>query len=185
MDNQIIDKLRANFNKVIEVVAGDMATIRTGRAKPDLVSNIEVMAYGSRMKMFEVASINAPDGTMITIQPWDKSLVKEIEKAIGDSDLKLPTAVSGDLIRIVIPPLTEERRRDFVKLLHQKMESAKVMVRQARQEIKDEIDGMEGKAGVSEDDIKRLLEQLQKITDEQMVKVEEMARKKESEIMSI
>jgi len=185
MLTDINQKTRGNFEKVLEVVAGDMATIRTGRAKPDLVSNIDVLAYGSRMKLFEVANINAPDVNLITVQPWDKSLIKDIEKALAESELKLPVAVSGELIRIVIPQLTEERRKDFVKLLHQKMESAKIMLRQARQDIKDEIDRSEGEPGVSEDDIKRQLEQLQKTTDGYTVKIEEMARKKEAEIMSI
>lgn len=185
MQNDVEAKSRQNFERVLEVVAGDMATIRTGRAKPDLVSNIEVLAYGSRMKLFEVANINAPDINLITVQPWDKSLIKDIEKALAESELKLPVAVSGEMIRIVIPQLTEERRKDFVKLLHQKMESAKIMLRQARQEIKDDIDRSEGQPGVSEDDIKHQLEQLQKMTDEYMVKIEEMARKKEAEIMMI
>lgn len=185
MFSDLIQVSSEKFEKVIEVVAGDMATIRTGRAKPDLVSNIEVLAYGSRMKLFEVANINAPDINLITVQPWDKSLIKDIEKALAESELKLPVAVSGEMIRIVIPQLTEERRKDFVKLLHQKMESAKIMLRQARQEIKDEVDRSEGQPGVSEDDIKRQLEQLQKMTDEYMVKIEEMARKKEAEIMMI
>lgn len=176
---------KQKFEKVLSVVADDLATVRTGRAKPDLVANIEVLAYGAKMKLFEVANINAPDTNMILITPWDKGLLRDIEKAISISELRLPTAVSGDSIRIVIPPLTEERRKDFVKLLHQKMESGKVMLRQARQEVKEKIDGLEDEGGISEDDIKRMLEQLQKLTDDYMVKLEELGRLKEKEIMAI
>lgn len=184
-EHELIRKLHANLDKVMEVVAGDMATIRTGKAKPDLVSGIEVMAYGQRMKLFELASVTAPDANLIVISPWDKGVIREIEKAIMASEMQLTPSVSGDIIRINIPALTTERRTDFVKLLHQKVESGKVMARQARLEIKVEIDHLKGKPGVSEDDIDRLLEQLQKVLDEYMGKIEEMGRKKEEEIMAI
>lgn len=183
-ENDLIRKLRANLDKVIEVVGGDMATIRTGRAKPDLVSGIEILAYGQRMKLFELASVTAPDPSTIMIAPWDKSVLKDIEKGILLSELSLTPNVSSDIIRINIPPLTQERRTDFVKLLHQKVESGRVMARQVRQEIKEEIDRLKDAAGVSEDDIDRLLEQLQKVLDEYMLKIEMMGKKKEEEIMS-
>ena len=180
----LIAKLHTNLDKVLEVVAGDMATIRTGRAKPDLVSGIEVLAYGQRMKLFELASVSAPDPSTIVIAPWDKSVLKDVEKAILLSELALTPNVSSDIIRINIPPLTAERRNDFVKLLHQKVESGRVMARQVRLEIKAEIDRLKDSAGVSEDDIDRLLEQLQKVLDEYMGKIEAMGKKKEEEITS-
>mgnify|MGYP001561347357 len=178
-------KSKNRFEKVMEVVVGDLATIRTGRAKPDLISNLEIFAYGQKMKLFEVANITAPDSSLITVSPWDKSVVRDIEKAISESPLQLSANVSGDIIRVPIPALTEERRRDFVKLLHQKMESGRILVRQARQDSKEEIDAMEDEAGVSEDDTKRGLADLQKMTDEYMGKVEELGRTKEKEIMSV
>lgn len=180
---ELIKKLRVNLEKVLEVFGGDLATIRTGRAKPDLVSGIEVMAYGQRMKLFELASVTAPDTSLIVISPWDKGVLKDIEKAILTSDLQLMPNVSGEIIRINIPPLTAERRGDFVKLLHQKIESGRVMARQARQEIKEEIDGLKGEPGVSEDDVDNMLEQLQKTLDEYMAKIEEAGKKKEEEIL--
>lgn len=182
--HELIRKLRANLDKVLEVVAGDMATIRTGRAKPDLVSGIEVLAYGQRMKIFELASVTAPDPSTIMISPWDKGVLKDIEKAIMISELQLNPNVSSDIIRINIPALTTERRNDFVKLLHQKIESGRVMARQVRQEIKEEIDRLKKDGGVSEDEIDRLLEQLQKILDEYMGKIDSMGKKKEEEILS-
>lgn len=183
--HELIRKLRANLDKVLEVVGGDMATIRTGRAKPDLVSGIEVLAYGQRMKLFELASVTAPDPSTIMISPWDKGVMKDIEKAIMISELQLNPNVSGDIIRINIPALTTERRNDFVKLLHQKIESGRVMARQVRQEIKEEIDRLKKDGGVSEDEIDRLLEQLQKTLDEYMAKIEAMGKKKEEEILAI
>lgn len=182
--HELIRKLRANLDKVLEVVGGDMATIRTGRAKPDLVSGIEVLAYGQRMKLFELASVTAPDPSTIVIAPWDKGVMKDIEKAIMISELQLTPSVSSDIIRINIPSLTTERRNDFVKLLHQKIESGRVMARQVRQEIKEEIDRLKKDGGVSEDEIDRLLEQLQKTLDEYMGKIEAMGKKKEEEILS-
>ena len=186
MDQQnVISSARGKFEKVIEIVTGDLATIRTGRAKPDLVSNLDVIAYGQKMKLYELANITAPDTSLITITPWDKGVIKDIEKAINDSHMQLSPNVSGDMIRVPIPALTEERRKDFVKLLHQKMESGRVLVRQVRGEVKEEIDKSENTSGVSEDDTKRMLEDLQKMTDEYMGKVDEMGKKKEEEILSI
>ena len=182
--HELIRKLRTNLDKVLEVVGGDMATIRTGRAKPDLVSGVEVLAYGQRMKLFELASVTAPDPSTIVIAPWDKSVLKDIEKAIMTSELQLTPNVSSDIIRINIPSLTTERRNDFVKLLHQKIESGRVMARQVRQEIKEEIDRLKKDGCVSEDEIDRLLEQLQKTLDEYMGKIEVMGKKKEEEILS-
>lgn len=181
----MIKRLTVNLDKVIEVVDGDMATIRTGRAKPDLVSGIEVLAYGQRMKLFELASVSAPDASTILISPWDKGVLKDIEKAIILSELQLTPNVTGEVIRINIPALTTERRNDFVKLLHQKVESGRVMARQVRQEIKDDIDRLKKDGGVSEDDIDRLLEQLQKTLDIYMTKIDLKGKKKEEEILAI
>jgi ribosome recycling factor len=180
------DKIKQQMDKVISVVAGDMATIRAGGAKPSMVEGISVEAYGgSRMKLSEVASITAPDPTQIIINPWDKSLIRAIEKGIMESELGLMPSTSGDFIRIVIPALTEERRRDFVKLVRQKMESGRVMLRSARQELKDDIEKTKGQPGVSEDDVDRELAGLDKITNEYMEKLEKLADDKESEIMKV
>ncbi len=182
--HELIKRLRANLEKVIEVFTGDLATIRTGRAKPDLVSGVEVMAYGQRMKLFEVASVTAPDPATIVIAPWDKSVIRDVEKALLASELQLTPNVSGDVVRINIPPLTQERRADFVKLLHQKIESGRVMARQVRQEIKEAIDALKGQPGVSEDDIDNLREVLQQVCNDYTQKIEELGKKKEEEIMS-
>jgi len=185
MDHELIGLLKQKFAKVIEIVEEDFASVRVGRAKPSLIENLGVMAYGGRMRLMEVATINAPDSNMLTVTPYDKSIMREIEKAIADSEMQLSPAVSGDMIRIVIPSLTQERRLDFVKLLKQKTESGKVMLRQARQDVKEKIDALKERKEVSEDDIFMLLEQLDKITGEMNEKIEEMSRAKEEEIMAV
>ena len=185
IEHELITLLRQKFDKVVEIVDEDFATIRVGRAKPSLIENLGVMAYGGRMRLMEVASISAPDSNMLIVSPYDKSIMRDIEKAIQDSEMQLSPAVSGDIIRIVIPSLTQERRLDFVKLLKQKTESGKVMLRQARQDIKEKIDTLKEKKEVSEDDIFMLLEQLDKITGEYNEKIEEMSRVREEEVMAV
>ena len=185
IEHELIALLRQKFAKVIENVEEDFDTIRVGRAKPSLIENLGVMAYGGRMRLVEVATISAPDPNMLIVSPFDKSLMRDIEKAIAESEMKLSPAVAGDIIRIVIPSLTQERRLDFVKLLKQKTESGKVMLRQARQDVKEKIDALKEKKEVSEDDIYMLLEQLDKITGELNEKVEEMSRAKEEEVMAV
>lgn len=185
IEHELITLLRQKFEKVMELIKEDMATVRVGRAKPDLVENLPVLAYGGKMRLVELATIQAPDTNMILITPYDKSVIRDIEKAISDSEMQLSGAVSGDSIRIVIPPLTQERRMDFVKLLKQKTESGKVMLRQARQDVKEKVDALKEQKTVSEDDIFMLHEQLDKITGEYNEKVEQMSRGKEEEIMAV
>ena len=185
LEHELIQLLRQKFAKVIENVEDDFSTVRVGRAKPDLVSGIMVPAYGTWMKLVEVATITAPDTNMLIVTPFDRSLLGAVEKAIGESEMQLSGAVSGDMIRIVIPSLTQERRLDFVKLLKQKTESGKIMARQARQDVKEKIDALKERKEVSEDDIFMLLADLDKITGEINEKIEAMARAKEEEIMAV
>jgi len=185
IDHELITLLKQKFAKVLEVVDEDFGTVRVGRAKPDMIENIPVLAYGGRMRLVEVATISAPDPNMLIVSPYDKNLMRDIEKAIQESEMQLSPAVSGDIIRIVIPALTQERRLDFVKLLKQKTESGKVMLRQARQDVKEKIDALKEQKTVSEDDIFMLHEQLDKITGEMNEKVDEMSRVKEEEIMAV
>ena len=183
MNEDLIVLLKQKFTKVLENTEEDFSTVRVGRAKPDLIENLSVPAYGGWMKLMELASISAPDSNLLVVSPYDKSIMGAIEKALADSEMKLSPAVSGDIIRIVLPALTQERRLDFVKLLKQKTESAKIMLRQARQDVKDKIDALKESKTVSEDEIHRLLEELDKVTAEFNNLVESMAGKKEKEIM--
>ena len=185
LEHELIQLLRQKFDKVIENVKEDLATIRVGRAKPDMVEGITVPAYGSWMRLVELATIAVPDTNMLTVTPFDRSLMGVIEKAIGDSEMKLSPAVSGEMIRIVVPSLTQERRLDFVKLLKQKTESGKIMMRQVRQDVKEKVDALKEREDVSEDEVYKLLAELDKVTAEYNEKVEQVSRAKEMEIMAV
>ena len=169
----------------MEVVKKDLSTVRTGRAKPSLVEDVKVEAYGTVMSLKELATISAPDTFLILIAPWDRGLVSAISSGIQKSGLNLQPIVDSDTIKISIPSLTQERREELVKQVHQKLESAKVMVRQVRTEIKEEIEAQEGESGISEDSIKMWLESMQKTIDGYMIKIDELGKEKEKELMTL
>jgi ribosome recycling factor len=182
----MFDDLKPKMDQVIKVVEDDLAMVRTGRAKPNLVEQVEIEAYpGTRLPLRELATISAPDTHMLTIQPWDKSILKAIEVGLNKSDLNVNPVNDGQLIRISIPPLTEERRLDLVKLTKQKIEAGREMLRDERNEAKKNIDHKKGEPGVSEDDIKHWLEELQQIHDEYMKKLEDIGAVKEKELMEM
>ena len=185
MSDVILSNLKNRLDATVEVVKKDLNTVRTGRAKPSLVEDVKVEAYGTVMTIKELATINAPDTTLIVIAPWDKGLVAAISSGIQKSGLNIQPIVDGDTIKISIPALTEERRLELVKLVHTKLESAKVMIRGVRTEIKEEIEAQKGEAGVSEDNIKAWLEAMQKTVDTYMAKVDELGKEKEKELMTL
>ena len=185
MSDVILSNLKNRLDATVEVVKKDLSTVRTGRAKPSLVEDVKVEAYGTVMTIKELATINAPDTTLIVIAPWDKGLVAAISSGIQKSGLNIQPIVDGDTIKISIPALTEERRLELVKLVHTKLESAKVMIRGVRTEIKEEIEAQKGEAGVSEDNIKAWLEAMQKTVDTYMAKVDELGKEKEKELMTL
>jgi len=177
--------MKQDSSKLIENYLQDLGSVRTGRAKPSLVENIEVEAYGSRMKIMELAGISAPDSTQIIIKPWDKSVIKAIEKAITISDLHIQPIVDGEQIRLSIPPLTGERRQELIKLVGQKKNSTLETLRDIRTKYKKQIDAQDGQAGISEDDIKRDLVELQKVTEEFTAKIEDLTKTKEKELSEL
>ncbi len=177
--------MKQDSSKLMEVYLQDLSSVRTGRAKPSLVENIEVIAYGSTMKIMELASISAPDSSQIIIKPWDKSVLKDIEKALSISDLHIPPIVDGEQIRLSIPQLTGERRQELIKLVGQKKNATLEMLRDIRTKYKKQIDSQDGQAGISEDDIKRDLVELQKVTEEYTVKIDEMTKTKEKELSEL
>ncbi len=183
----LLAKAKADFDKVMEVLAQDLATVKTGRAKPDLVEQVRVEAYEGQPKMplVELASISAPDTQQLVIKPWDQSILEKVVKAISVSDLNLNPVVDSDMIRISIPPLTEERRSDLVKLVKQKLESGRTLLRQARHQIKEMIDKRKGSANVSEDDVFKAVEELDRLTEEFMGQIEKVGEAKEKELMTI
>lgn len=178
LDSSFITKL----DKVTAHLAGDLNSVKTGRAKPSLVEEVKAEVYGSQMAIKELASISAPDPHQIIVSAWDKSLVEAIAKAINSADLNLNGVVDGDVVRINIPPLTGETRQQLIKLVKQKIESAKVMVRQVRAETKREIEAQKDDGGVSEDEIHNQLSELQKSVDDCEKKMDEMGKVKEEEL---
>ena len=180
-----MSNLKTRIEQTLEVVKKDLSSVRTGRAKPSLVEEVKVEAYGTYLSLREVATITAPDPSLITISPWDKSLVGAVSAGINKAGLNLNAIVDGDVIKIAIPPLTQERREELVKLVHQKIESGKVMIRQIRTEIKEEIEAEKGESGVSEDNIKAWLESMQRQVDGAIVKLEELGKEKEKELMTL
>ena len=185
MSDVILTNLTTRLDQTIEVVKKDLGTVRTGRAKPSLVEDVKVEAYGTIMTIKELATISAPDTTLIVIAPWDKGLVAAISSGIQKSGLNIQPIVDGDTIKISIPSLTQERREELVKLVHQKLESAKVMIRQVRGEIKEEIEAQKGEAGISEDSISSWLAQMQTTVDKYMSKIDELGVEKGKELMTL
>ena len=185
MSDVILANLKNRLEQSIEVVKKDLSSVRTGRAKPTIVEEVKVEAYGTYMSLRELATISAPDPSLITISPWDKSLVGAVAAAINKAGLNLNAVTDSDVIKIAIPPLTQERREELVKLVHQKIESGKVMIRQIRTEIKEEIEAQKGESGISEDSIKGWLDSMQKTVDGAIAKVEEVGRDKEKELMTL
>lgn len=181
---EILNQKKPEFDKILDFYRSDIATIRTGRANPAMVEDIEVNYYDQKYRVKELASINTPEPRTVVIQPWDKGAVEAISGAIRKSDLGLNPVVDGQIIRLNIPPLTEERRKEFVKLLKQKTEDAKIKIRRVREEIWDKVQKMEKAGEIREDDKFKAKEELQKLIDDYGKKTEEMEKKKESELMS-
>ncbi len=187
MDGQITQQTKQRMEKAFIVLKEDFGTIKTGKANPQLVENIVISAYGgsARLKIMELATIHVSDHQTLLLTPFDSSVLRDIEKGISDSQMGLGIAVDGINIRVSIPPLTQERREEFVKLIHKKAENGKIMIRQARQESKDEIEKLKKDGHISEDDVARLEKEVQKITDEYIEKIDETCKMKEQELMTV
>lgn len=182
-----LDDVKARMQKAVDAFSADIASMRTGRATSALVEDIEVGVYGgsTRMKILEVGTINVSDPQTITIQPWDGSIIGDIRKGIQEANVGLNPVIDGALIRISVPPLTQERRQEFVKLLHQRMEEAKVSLRQIRHDKIGEIKKASEEKEITEDDMERLEKQLQEETDKYGDMVDEVGNKKEEELMTV
>ena len=180
----LINQKKSGFDGVLAFYQKDISNIRTGRATPSLVEDITLDAYGQKMTIKELATINAPEPRSLVIQPWDKGVVAAIAGAIRKSDLGLNPVVDGQIIRLNIPPLTEERRKEFIKLLKQKTEESRVKIRRLREEIWHKVQTMEQAHEINEDDKFKAKEDLQKLVDDYNKKIEELEKKKELEVMS-
>jgi ribosome recycling factor len=177
-----VKQARQAMDKAVEAVKREFATVRTGKATTALLDLVRVEAYGSEMPITQVASVAAPEPKLLTVQPWDKSLLKAVEKAILASDLGLTPSNDGNLIRIPLPPLTEERRRELVKVVHKLAEEGRVAVRHARTEAISRIKKTEH---VSDDEKKHGEKDVQKLHDDHLKLVDEAVKAKEAEIMEV
>lgn len=187
MDGQIATATKQRMQKAFDILKDDFGTVKTGKAAPQLVENIVINAYGgsARLKVVELATIHTQDTQTILITPFDQAVLGDIERGISESQMGLGLAVDGANIRVTIPPLTQERREEFVKLIHKKAENGKIMIRQARAESNDEIEKLKKDGHISEDDVERLEREVQKLTDEFTEKIDEMRKLKEQELMTV
>lgn len=181
----IIDQHISSFEEAIKHFENELLGLRTGRANAASVEDVSVEAYGSQMELKGVASISVPDAKTIQIEPWDKSMVGAIEKALIIADLGMQPVTNGTTIRLISPPMTEENRKNIVKQAHEKAEEARIAIRSIREEVRDEIHRAEKDKEIGEDEKFRLQEQLDKIVKEMNDRIEQLADKKEKEIMTI
>ena len=179
------DKAKLRMEEAVEAVRREFATVRTGKATPVLLDTVKVDAYGSKMPLNQVASVSTPEPSLLVVQPFDKALLPDIERAILTADLGFNPANDGNLIRIPVPPLNEERRREFVKLLHHMAEEGKVSLRHARRVGNDEVKEAMKEHETSEDDGHRQLDEIQKMTDSCSKRLDEMLGHKEKEVMAL
>lgn len=185
MYREIVAKSEETMRKSMGFLKEDLAGIRAGKANPKLVDKIQVSYYGTMTPLNQVANISVPEPRSIIIQPWDSSLIKEIEKAILASDLGINPSNDGKLIRLVIPVLTEERRKDLLKVVKKETENAKIAVRNIRRDANEELKKLEKSSEITKDDHKKAEEDMQKLTDKYIKYVEDIYKEKEKEILEV
>lgn len=182
---EILHLAEEKMHKSVEALHRELATVRTGRASPGLVENLKVEYYGTPTPLVQLATITAPEARLIVIQPWDRNAMGPIEKAILKSDLGLTPNNDGKVIRLQIPPLTTERRKELVKMLQKRVEEGRVAVRNCRREAHDRLRALLKNKEISEDEEKRATEQLQKLTDKYIAEVDHAGQVKEAELMEV
>lgn len=179
---EILKESRTSMDKAVESSRREFNSIRGGKATASLLDTVRVEAYGQSMPISQVASVSAPEPRLLVVQPWDKGLAPAIEKAIRDSDLGLNPANQGGVIRVPIPALNEERRRDLVKVVHKLAEEGRIAVRHARANARDAVKKLDK---ISEDDKKHADKELQKLHDDHIARIDELVKAKEAEIMEV
>jgi ribosome recycling factor len=180
-----MDDAREKMSKAIAVLKEELAGIRTGRATPALLSRIVVEYYGTQVPLQQLASFSVPEPRTLLVQPFDKNAIGSMEKAIMSSDLGITPSNDGNVIRLSFPPLTEERRKDLIKVVHQRGEEGRVAVRNIRRHSKEEIERLERDASISEDELARAEKELQKLTDQHVAEVDVIVAHKEQELKEI
>ncbi len=182
MTSDILKATKAGMEKGIENAKREFSTVRTGKASPNMLDTIQVEAYGSWVPLNQVASISAPEARTLLVTPFDKGQVKAIEKAIRESDLGLDPAHQGNVIRVPLPSMNEQRRKELVKILHNLAEDGRVAIRHARTDARDRLKKLKS---VSEDEVKQAEKELQKLHDDFIAKIEQAVKTKEAEIMAV
>ena len=185
MYKELIVKSEESMKKSIRFLKEELATIRAGKANPKLVDKIQVNYYGTMTPLNQLANISVPEPRMLIIQPWDANALKEIERALQTSDLGINPTNDGKMIRLVIPVLTEERRKDLLKLVKKEIENCKIAVRNIRRETNDEIKKLEKQSEISKDDLKRAEDEMQKLTDKYISMIDDIYKDKEVEILEV
>ena len=185
MQDDVVNDLKQRIEKTVDDLKRDLTKVRTGRASTALLDGIRVDYYGTPTPLSGVASLSAPEPRLITIKPWDKSVLKDVEKAIREANLGLNPMNDGEMIRLPFPPLTEERRRDIAKQVKGKGEEHKVAIRNVRREANELLKELLKEKSITEDDLKRATERVQKETDAGITRVDEVVAKKEKEVMEV
>lgn len=182
-----LDEMKQKMQGALGILGGDLATVRTGRATPALVENVVVSVYGGtqRLKIMELAMISASDPQTLVISPFDSSILGEIQKGIMEANIGLTPSTDGNIIRISIPPLSQERRVELIKLMKQKLENGKIAIRSIRQDARNIVRKKHIDKEISEEEMFRLDKDIQKVTDKIILQVDEMGKKKEAELMQI
>ena len=176
---------REHMDKALEAMRREFSGVRTGKASPALLDMVRVDAYGSKMPLNQVANVSAPEPRMLIVQPWDKGLVPVIEKAIRTAELGLNPATDGAIIRVPIPALNEERRKEMVRMLHKLAEEGRIAIRHARQEANKTLKQQQSNSEISEDEARRQMDEVQKLTDEYIGKIDHLLKAKEEEVMEV
>ncbi len=182
---ELSSDLKRRMDQAVAALQSNMASVRTGRASVHMLDSVKVDYYGTPTPISQLAQVSAPEAQLILIQPWDPTVVKEIEKALQTSDLGFNPQSDGKVIRVPVPPMTEERRRDVVKHLNRVLEEQRTAVRNVRRDGNDALKKMAKDKKISEDEEKRAMEEVQKMTDEEIRRMEEMCRRKEAEVMQV
>ncbi|MEK3800299.1 ribosome recycling factor [Peribacillus sp. FSL H8-0477] len=185
MPKQIIANTKTKMEKAIGAYTRELATIRTGRANASLLDRISVDYYGAPTPINQVAGVSVPEARLLVIQPYDKTILGDIEKAILKSDLGLNPSNDGSIIRIGIPALTEERRKDLVKVARKESEEAKIAIRNVRRDANDDLKKLEKSSQITEDELRTYSEEVQKMTDSHISKIDDITKDKEKEIMDV
>ena len=185
MIRDVLNEAENRMKGVIAATKRDFAAVRTGRANPAILDRVSVDYYGTATPITQLATVSVPEPRLITIQPWDRSVLKEIERAILQSDLGLTPVNDGQIIRLAIPPLTEERRKELARLVRKEAEDKRVAVRNIRRDTNEQLKTMQKNGEISEDEAKRAEKQTQELTDKYIIEIDALLQAKEQEIMEI